>query len=32
MLAYQDPETNENDPFALKTNIFSKAYYTRKVN
>jgi len=32
MLAYQELETSENDPFAPKTNKFSKPYYTKKVN
>jgi len=32
MLAYQDQETSENDPFTSKTHGFSKSYYTKKVN
>ncbi len=32
MLAYQDQEDAENDLFTPKAHIFSKAYYTKKVN
>jgi hypothetical protein len=32
MLAYREEKEVENDFFAPKAHIFSKAYYTKKVN
>lgn len=32
MLAYEIKSTDETDPFPPKDTIFSKGYYTRKVN